>query len=354
MDALVLHGVGDLRLERVARPNVRPGWALVRVAAASVCGSDVPRIYDHGAHRHPLILGHEASGVVEEVAEPGPRKPGDRVTIKPLISCGQCDYCHIGSLGQCVAYDYLGSRRDGAFAEYVLAPTENLLPLPDAVGLVQAALTEPAAVALHALRQGGVQPGDAVAILGCGPIGMLVAQWAHVWGAGEVLLVDIDPRKLELATRLGLGHVYHARQGDAVPWAQMRTRGRGPDLVVEAAGVSATVEQAIRMVRPLGRVVILGNPSGDVFLPQSTVSLILRKQLVIVGSWNSDFVPLPVDEWHVVLGMVAAGRIDLQSMIGCRVPLREGPQAIARMRMGEECLTRMVLINDSVSGAEGE
>ncbi|MBM3190958.1 MAG: galactitol-1-phosphate 5-dehydrogenase, partial [Chloroflexi bacterium] len=138
MRALVLHAVGDLRLEEVPRPILRAGEALVRVAAVGVCGSDVPRVYEHGTYSFPLIPGHEASGVVEEVVGPGPRRPGERVTIKPLIPCRVCPYCQIGAYGQCVAYDYIGSRRDGAFAEYVAAPQENLVPLPDGVSLLDA------------------------------------------------------------------------------------------------------------------------------------------------------------------------------------------------------------------------
>jgi L-iditol 2-dehydrogenase len=347
MQALVLHAVGDIRLERVPIPVPGPGQALIRVAAAGICGSDVPRIFEHGTYRFPLIPGHEFSGVVEQVYAADPSWIGRRVAVKPLIPCHQCRYCQIGAFGQCASYDYLGSRSDGAFAEYVVVPVENLVPLADGVSLVATALCEPAAVALHALRQGGVQPGDAVAILGCGPIGMLLAQWARLWGAGTVLLVDIDAAKLSLADQLGLGLTCNARSEDPVAWAERVTAGQGVALVVEAAGVAATLVQALQIARPLGQVVLMGNPSGDVTLPQQVVSQVLRKQLRITGTWNSHFAALPVDEWQVVADMLAAGRLDLDAVISHRVPLAEGVAALEMMRSRGEFFNRVVLTIDS-------
>ncbi|MBC7256159.1 MAG: galactitol-1-phosphate 5-dehydrogenase [Chloroflexi bacterium] len=350
MKALVLHAVGDLRLEEVPRPRPAPGEALVRVAAVGVCGSDVPRVYEHGTYRYPLIPGHEVAGVVEAVNGAPLSYVGERVTIKPLIPCRACRYCQIGAYGQCESYDYLGSRRDGAFAEYVCAPVQNLVRLPKEADLVEAALTEPAAVALHAVRQGGIQPGDCVAVLGAGPIGMMVAQWARIWGAGKILLVDIDERKLQLAQRLWLGETWNAREGDPVGWAWEQTLGFGVDFVVEASGASVTLEQAVGMARPLGRVVILGNPSGDVILPQKTASQILRKQLVLVGTWNSQFTALPVDEWRVTVEMIAGRRLDVRSLISHRLPLTEGVEALAMMHERRAFYSRVVFLPHGEGG----
>ena len=350
MRALVLHGIGDIRLDEIERPQLQAGEALVRVAAVGVCGSDLPRIYEHGAHSHPLVPGHEMSGIVAELNGPGPLQIGSRVTVKPLIPCLQCGYCQIGAYGQCTDYDYIGSRSDGACAEYARVPQANLVELPEGVDLIEAALTEPVAVALHALRQADVSPGDVVAVLGAGPIGMMVAQWAHVLGAGQVLLVDIDAGKLAVAQRLALGETCNARERDPVAWTLERTQDRGADVVVEAAGVNATVEQALRIARPLGRVTLLGNPAGDVTLPQATVSQILRKQLTIRGSWNSHFARLPVDEWRVSLDMMAEKRIDVGPLITHRVPLQQGIEALEMMRARSQAYGRVVLVNDMAEG----
>jgi len=346
MQALVLHAIGDLRLEKIPRPEPAPGEALIRVAAAGVCGSDVPRVFEHGTYAFPLVPGHEFSGTVEAVAAADSSLIGARVAVKPLIPCGRCRFCQIGSYGQCTAYDYVGSRSNGAFAEYVTAPIANLVPLADNVSLIDASLSEPAAVALHALRQGGVEPGDTVAILGTGPIGMLIAQWARIWGARQVLLIDIDQHKLDLAERLGLGAPFNSRQGDPLEWSQGVTAGRGVDLVIEAAGAAVTFAQALLLARPLGRVVIMGNPAGDVRLPQSTVSQLLRKQLTVRGTWNSHFSALPVDEWRVVADMLAQERLDIDSIISHRVPLSEGVAALEMMRDRSESYNRVVLVNE--------
>lgn len=345
MQALVLHAVGDLRLERVPRPQLQPGEALVRVVACGVCGSDVPRVFEHGTYRFPLIPGHEFAGVVVSAPERSSAQPGARVTVKPLIPCGVCPYCATGDLAQCRSYDYAGSRRDGAFAEYIAVPVANLVRVPDGVSLEEAALTEPAAVALHALRQGGVQPGDKVAVLGAGPIGMLVAQWARIGGAGEIYLVDIDEAKLMLAQELELGRPINSRLEDPVARVLAETEGWGPDLVIEAAGVPATFVQALEMAHPKGRIVIMGNPTADVTLPRKTISWLLRKELTIRGTWNSRMVALPVDEWRVALDMMAQGRLRIRPLISHRVPLERGVEALTMMRDRSEPYNRVILVN---------
>ncbi len=346
MPALVLHAVGDIRYEQVPVPSPRENEALVRIAGAGVCGSDIPRIYEHGAYHYPLIPGHELAGIVEETRGPALVAAGQRVTIKPLIPCRHCAYCQIGAFGQCATYDYLGSRRDGGFAGYVAVPQENLVAVPDALPLTEAALSEPAAVALHAVRQGGIEPGDVVAILGTGAIGMLLAQWAWYWGASRVLLIDIDQQKLDFAERFGFGETFNSRNGDPINWVLGNSHGsRGADLVIEAAGAPVTLGQAIQMARPLGRVVLMGNPAGDVRLPQAVVSQILRKQLTIRGTWNSSFTELPVDEWQLVLTAAAVGRIKLNPLISHLVPLAQGVAALEMMRDRSEFYNRVVLIN---------
>ena len=346
MSALVLHGLGDLRYERVPVPTLQPGYALVRVAAVGVCGSDVPRIFEHGAYHYPLIPGHELAGVVEEIEEGAPVAKGTPVTVKPLIPCGHCAYCQIGAYGQCTDYDYLGSRRDGAMAEYVLAPSANLVPLPETLDPVEAALCEPITVALHALRQGGVNAGDTVAILGCGPIGMLIAQWARILGADEVVLIDVDEHKLDLARRMWLGHTVNSRNADPIAAVRNLGRGLGADVVIEAAGVPVTVNQAILLARPLGRVVLMGNPAGDVTLPRATVSQILRKELIVRGTWNSSFVALPTDEWAVAVRYLADRRLDVKPLISHRLPLSEGVRALKMMQQRSEPFARVVLVNE--------
>ena len=174
--------------------------------------------------------------------------------------------------------------------------------------LLDAALTEPAAVALHAMRQGQVQPGDTVAILGTGPIGMILAQWARYPGrrGGAAWWISIR-RKLDMARDLRLGETFNARQGDPVAWVQEVTQGRGCRRGHRGRGSRHYPGAVAAPGPPLGHVVFMGNPSGDVRLPQATISQMLRKELTIRGTWNSSFAALPTNEWRVALDMLAAG-----------------------------------------------
>jgi len=330
--ACVLHAVGDLRYEEVSTPVPAGGEVLVRVGACGVCGSDIPRVFQKGTYRFPTIPGHEMAGVVTALGEGVDAAwMGRRVAVFPLIPCRRCGLCAIGEYALCTDYGYLGSRSDGGFAEYVPAPVWNLVPVPDAVSLEEAAMAEPAAVAVHALRQGRIDIGDAVAILGAGPIGVILAMWARAWGAGRVLLVDIDADKLAFAASMGFHDGCNARETDPVAWINQVT-GRGADLVVEAAGSPVTFEQAMHAARPLGRVVLMGNPAGDMKLTQKGYWAILRKQLVVTGTWNSAYSDLPRNEWRLVLDALAAGQLDLKPLITHRVGLAGLYDAMVMMR----------------------
>jgi len=321
MQANVLHAIGDLRHESVSNPEPGSGEVLLRVGACGVCGSDIPRIFEKGAYSFPLIPGHEFSGTVEAVAsDVDSAWVGKRVVAFPLIPCQGCPPCDIGAYAQCENYDYLGSRSDGAFAEYVRAPVSNVVEVPESVSQEEAAMTEPAAVALHALRRGNFEQGDRVLIVGAGPIGILLAQWARAGGAGQVLLADIDVEKLRFAKKLGFSHGFDATQGGVSAWAQKKT-GDGADLVIEASGSAAACGEALQAARPFGTVVLLGNPAGAMVLEQHAYWAILRKELTVVGSWNSSFSPLPKNEWKQTLEALASGRLDVAPLITHRTNL---------------------------------
>jgi len=334
MRALVLHGPGDLRFEEVPIPEVPEGFLLLRVAWCGVCGSDIPRIFQTGAHRHPLIPGHEFAGTVAAtgVATKGWRI-GQAATVFPLIWCGRCASCEVGRYAQCTDYDYLGSRRDGAFAEYVLCPERNAVPVPHGVPIEHAAMTEPAAVALHALRRAGrILTGATVAVFGAGPIGNLVAQWARIMGAGMVALFDVQEERIATARRMGFRTVFHSGQVKPLMALQALTGGPGADICVEAAGVPVTVVEAIRCAQNGGTVVLLGNPTTHVELPREVVSLVLRKELHMAGVWNSTFsMHGGGDDWQTALSAMAAGRLQLDPLITHRVPLAEGPEMLTAM-----------------------
>jgi len=318
--AAVLHAIGDVRVDDIAMPKVGPNDVLVRVGSCGVCGSDVPRVFTKGTYSFPTVCGHEFAGE-----------------------------CERGEYARCNDYGYLGSRSNGGFAEYVVAPRRNCLVLPAGVSIEEGAMTEPAAVALHAMRRGHLQPGETVAVFGAGPIGLLVAQWARALGAARVMIADIAQPSLELARQLGFETI-DSKAGDVVSDIEKRTAGRGADVTVEAAGVPVTFTAAVSCAAPGGRVVMLGNPSGDVLLPAKLISHVMRRELRLIGTWNSSFSASGLtpsgdrDDWRTVLAAVAAGTLQLKPLITHRFPLADIRCGLEVMRDRKEFVAK-VLIN---------
>jgi L-iditol 2-dehydrogenase len=241
MRAAVLHSPGDIRLETVPEPQVSADNVVVKVAACGVCGSDIPRMLSKGAHRMPLICGHEFSGHIVDIGRDVTGfAVGDLVAVPPLIACYRCSQCLRGEFSRCENYDYFGSRRDGAYSEFVAVPVTNLSKTPAGMDPAAAAMSDPAAIALHAVwKAGGCTVGDRGGIIGCGPIGLFAIQWLRLLGSNDVVAVDVSEQKLELARQAGATHTFLA--GEPVD----------PDLlcdvVIEAAGIPASISRAIRM-----------------------------------------------------------------------------------------------------------
>ena len=295
MKAHVLHGVGDLRYEDVPVPVLRPGWALIKVLAVGICSSDIPRIFEKGTYHFPTVPGHEFCGVVEKVRDRENESwLGKRVGVYPLIPCMNCASCEREEYETCKNYDYIGSRRDGAFAEFVAAPVWNLIKLPDQVSDMEGAMLEPASVALHAVRRLGSLAGKSVCVVGAGAIGFLAGQWAKILGAERVVIKGRGMAKRELAERCGLEYTVEA--------------GEQFDGVVEAVGAQEAVAESIARTNPGGRLVLMGNPSGDIHLKQDVYWQILRKQITAAGTWNSSFQRADSD-WAISMQAMAAGKI---------------------------------------------
>jgi len=347
MLAARLHAPGDLRLEEVPVPEPGPGEVLVRVGACGICASDVPRVLQTGTYRSPLTPGHEFAGTVAALG-PGVTawQLGDQVAVYPLLPCRRCPECRAERYELCDDYDYLGSRRDGAFAAYVAAPAANLVRVPEGVPLSDAATTEPVAVALHALHRYGTQAPETVAVWGAGLIGTVAAQWARALGAARVWLVDILPERLEAARAVLEAELVDGSKREAVEVLRQQTGGRGPELVVEAAGAPAATRQALAAAAKSGHVVLLGNPSAEVTVPRPELSSVLRKQLTIHGSWNSAFWPDEANEWRIALDAMAAGRIRVAPLITHRLPLAQAVEALRMMGDRSEFFSKVMFVLD--------
>lgn len=344
MRAAVLEAVGELRVRSVKRPAPGRGEVLIRVGACGVCGSDVPRVFEKGTYHFPCIPGHEFAGEVAELGEGVTGfAEGDRVAVFPLIPCGECDACEVEAYAQCSSYDYLGSRSDGAFAETVCAPAANLLAAPENVTLEEAALTEPAAVARHAVARARPAGGETVVVFGAGPIGVMVAQWARIYDAGRVFLVDINSEKLDAARAIEQVEVIDAAGEEPVQKIRELTGGEGVDIAIEAAGVGATMLGALEGVGNFGRVVLLGNPSEDVTLPEKLISSLLRREVTITGAWNSSMSSKDND-WRAALDAMSEGRLRVKELITHRYALGDTPEALAMMRDRAEFYNKVLII----------
>lgn len=334
MKAWVLHDTKDIRWEDKEKPVPGEGEVLVRVRAVGICGSDIPRIYRDGAHRMPLVPGHEFSGEVaqlgEGVAEEWLHR---RVGIFPLIPCRSCFACRREQYEMCRNYGYLGSRQDGGFAEYVTVPAANLISLPDSVSYEEAAMLEPMAVAIHAMRGIGADVGDTVALCGLGTIGLLLVMFL-LERRCRVLAIGNKPIQKKLAMELGLPEENYcdSRAEEVRNWVFHRTGGLGADVFFECVGKPETYAQAVELARPGGRVCLVGNPSADMGLKKEIYWKILRNQLTVRGTWNSSFTGRPEDDWHCVRELLEEGKIAPAKLISHRFSLEELEQGFRIMR----------------------
>lgn len=327
MKAAVVEAPNELRFLDVPEPEPfgeRP--VLVRVGGVGVCGSDLLRFAHGTAYHYPLVLGHEFAGVVEQVPAGSALVPGTKVAVFPLLPCSDDPYTQVGEWALSAGYDYFGSRRDGGMAELRWVPEANLVPVPAHVPLTHAAVVEPAAVALHAVHKLAVPAAGAALVIGAGPIGALAAQWLRILGWSRVLVADVDARKREIMAGLGFETV-DAQAQDVVSAVE----GVHLDATVEASGLPQTFLQCLAAAGPGGQVLVLGDLKGDVTIPRELVSSLIRRELVVLGTWNSKITPAGRSEWDRVVRHIADGSLQVAPLISHTPPLAQAPAVLADM-----------------------
>lgn len=345
MRAWVLHDINDIRLEDVTKPALGENEVLVKVRAAGICGSDIPRIYQSGAHRMPLVPGHEFSGEVVEtgryVAESWIHK---RVGIFPLIPCRECIACRKEQYEMCRNYDYLGSRRDGGFAEYAAVPVWNLIELSEHVSYEAAAMLEPMAVAVHAMRRIDILSADTVVVCGLGTIGMLLVMFLLERGIQNVLAIGNKEFQKQTVTKFGLPEQNYcdSRNQDVADWLNLHTDGAGADVFFECVGKNETVTQALALTASGGRVCLVGNPYSAMMLDKQVYWRILRNQIKITGTWNSSYTGKEEDDWHYVISRLEQKRIIPEELISHRFPFVELEQGLHIMRDKSEDYIKII------------
>lgn len=330
MTAVVWRGKGQLALDQVEVPRLAPGEVMIKVAYAGICGSDLG-IYGgkHPRAKAPLIMGHELTGEIVEIASPDRSElnVGDKVTINPLMSCGKCQPCQTGHTHVCRTLGLVGIDCDGAFAEYVAVSSDKLLKLPPGIPLDIAALAEPLAVAVHAIRRSEMKAGDRVVVLGGGPIGLLTAICARYAGASKIVISELSEERRKLASELGFT-VVDAKDNPEPLIAEM-IGPDGADVVFEAAGVAPTIELATKIAKITGQIVIVG-----VFKEPTPVNLqaVNFRELSLIGVRV-----YTAKDFQIAVTMLEEVK-DLDRIISHRLPFAQAEEGIKLMQSGKDSM----------------
>jgi L-iditol 2-dehydrogenase len=333
--AAVLHGIHDLRIDDVPVPEPGPREVLVEVRAIGVCGSDV-HYYEHGrigryVVREPLILGHESGGVIVRQGPGATRhRIGQRVALEPGVPCGACQQCRSGRYNLCAEVHFFATPPvHGAFANYVAVHQDFAFPLPDSVSDDAGALIEPLSVGIWACRKARLQGGEHVLVTGAGPIGLLAMQAAVALGATRVTVTDVNPHRLELARRTGAARTVDLRE------QPLGGAGVEADVLLECSGHPAALADGIRSLRPAGVAVAVGmGPGEEVTIP---LALLQNRELTLTGTFRY------ANIYPTAIGLVAAGRVDVEAIVTGHYPLEEAEKALQASRQDPESVKAVVV-----------
>lgn len=341
MKGLVLQAYNSFVYEDVPVPEIGAHDVLIQVQACGICGSDVHGMDGSSGRRiPPIIMGHEAAGTITQTGTSVQQfSSGDRVTFDSTVSCGTCYFCRQGQINLCDNRRVLGVscgdyRQHGAFAEYVAVPEQILYRLPDAITFEQAAMVEPVSIAVHGVNITPITLNDTAVVVGSGMIGLLVIQALRAAGCGQVIAVDIDSKKLELAEQVGATHAYNAKEQDTPAAIRDLTDGHGADLAIEVVGNTAAVNTAVQSVKKGGMVTVIGNLSSTVEFP---LQYVVTRQIRVQGSCASN------GEYPACLNMIANGTINVDILMSQVAPLAEGADWFNRLYRGEEGLMKVIL-----------
>ena len=328
MKAAYLVAKGQFEIRDIPEPRIESDRdVLVRLRSSGVCGSDIHN-YREGRigcieATFPMIIGHECSAVVEEVGKAVKRvERGSRVAIEPAASCGQCEACRTGRQNLCETVRFLSlpGELEGCLKEYMVMPEANVIPLPDELTFEDGVMLEPLSISAHAVRLAEIKPGDSIAVLGSGPIGLLTLEVTNASGAALSFATDIVKERVEMASRLGATHSFDPNETDVVGTILDGTHGRGVDVAFECAGEQDTINQGLEVLRHGGRFVLIGIPTGTTEYTFDT-DIMRRKELTVV------FVRRQVHYVERSISLVQAGRIDVRSLVTHRFPLEKTNEA---------------------------
>lgn len=344
MKALVMEQYKDFHIREWEMPAITDTQVLVKLKACAICGSDVGGSDGKSGRRiPPIIMGHEASGVIVEL---GKRvegwSVGQRVTFDSTEYCGECRHCRAGMINLCSRRRVLGVscdeyRRHGAMAEYIAIEARTLYAIPDGVSFQEAALVEPLSIGVHAVAISPLRMGDSVLINGGGSIGLMTLQAVRAAGASRIILADRKDDKLALARSMGATDTVNSAQEDVPAFCRQLTGGEGVDLVFDAVGAENNVNAGILSLRKGGCLVAIGNLTREISIP---LQYCITRQLRIQGSCASS------GEYDICLNMIAGKKIDLSPFLAAQMPLEQGREAFQRFYDREPGLQKIILTMD--------
>jgi (R,R)-butanediol dehydrogenase/meso-butanediol dehydrogenase/diacetyl reductase len=340
MKAISYQGKDSVAVVDMPMPQLARDKVLIKVAYAGICGSDLSIVAGkHPRATPPLVMGHEFSGVIADTP-PGTfsdLKIGDRVTVYPLLSCGQCYVCKMGLPHVCRDLKLIGIDTDGAFAEYVLAPEEAVIRIPDDLSDKEGALIEPLAVCIHAAHMSRMQVGDMVIVTGAGPIGLLMAMVARASGASEVIVTEVAQSRIVVARELGFT-VLDATDDNLVEQVLTLTKGRGGDIVFEATGHPSVAPYLMELVRIRGQIVQVGIFKQPVAIDLRALNF---HEVDIVGSRV-----YTLEDFDRAIGLATEGQVDLKPMVTSVLALDE---AIDGFRIAQNATSLKVIFEAAAS-----
>ena len=338
----------DVRYMECEEPKTLPKTVKIRVKASGICGSDIPRVLNHGVHFYPIVLGHEFSGDVVEIGEGVTTvKVGDRVSGAPMIPCMKCDDCQRGNFSLCKHYSFIGSRQQGSNAEYVVIPERNAVVFDKSISYEQGAMFEPSTVALHGIFLNKYEGGECVAVLGGGTIGMFTMQWAKIFGSRKVVVFDINDERLALAKRLGADEVVNTLEEGFMDKAMAAADGAGYGYVFETAGQPVTMQLAFELAANKARVCFIGTPHRELAFTPSMWENMNRKEFVLTGSWMSYSSPFPGKEWKLTAHYFATGQLKFDPGFICeKMPMSEAQEAFQRFKTPGRVNGKILLVNE--------
>lgn len=344
MRAAVLREDNQITVEDIEEQPLKEKDVRIKVHAAGICGSDTHKLQTRWKYALPAVMGHEFSGEVIEVGEQVKSVTiGDRVAGVPFLPCYSCEYCQSGTYSLCENYEMIGSHYYGGFAEKVVLPEANVLPIGQ-LSYEEGAMIEPLAVAMHGVK--GIEPtiGDTVLIFGAGNIGLLTIQALKVAGVETIIAVDIKDEKLKEARYFGADHTIHSIEENLEEKVFELTDNAGVDIAFECAGTPITQEQCLRVVKKHGKIGYLGIAYKDVHLPEESFEKIFRHELTVKGFWNSYSAPFPGGEWTKSLSFVEQGRINVKDMVSHRFTLEQATDAFDMILKREEDFNKVMIL----------